>query len=83
MTLNQKCGLRVSFFFLMWILIRKGSFQGSSENANIEQRYQTRGILWHPVVRIPHSHCRGPRVQSLAGELRTRKLHGEAKKKSV
>ena len=32
-----------------------------------------------PVVRTPHSHCPGAWVQSLAGELRSHKLHPQPK----
>ena len=34
-----------------------------------------------PVVRTLHFHCRGPGVQSLVGELRSRKLRVADKKK--
>ena len=40
----------------------------------------SRELPGDPVVRTPHFHCQGPGVQALVGELRSHKLHGEAKK---
>ena len=47
----------------------------------LDEKMISREFPGGPVVRTLRSHCWGPGVQSLVGELKSHKLHGAAKKR--
>ena len=58
-----------------------GEWEASLAGDRWDQKDPTGDFPGGPVVKTPHFHCRGARVRSLVRELRSRMLHGAAKKK--
>ena len=54
---------------------------GQDPSCMVPKKGGTRGFPGGPAVKTPRFHCRGTRVRSLVGELRSCMARGTAKKK--